>query len=113
MRELRVAFADEGLLGAFNKLAAGTFEERQLYASIQKALGDLKKDSRCGVQVPRKLIPAFYLKKYGVPNLWKYNLPNAWRLLYTVYTSESSIMSVIVEWLSHPDYEQRFGYKNK
>ena len=57
------------------------------------------------------LIPKEYFRKYGkLDNLWKYNLPNAWRLIYTIKTEEVVVLSVILEWMDHKNYERRFKY---
>ena len=49
-------------------------------------------------------------KNYGIKNLWKYNLPQGWRLLYSIVADENLIVSIVIEWLSHKDYERRFRY---
>ena len=36
---------------------------------------DLKRNPFCGIQIPKKLIPRAYIKKYGIDNLWKHDLP--------------------------------------
>jgi len=50
------------------------------------------------------------LKKYNVDNLWKYDLPKGWRLLYSVRRNEIIVISIILEWLSHKEYERRLRY---
>ena len=59
---------------------------------------------------PRSLFQKIYIKKYGIDNLWKYDLPKAWRLLYSIVGDEIRIIAIVIEWLSHKDYEKRFGY---
>jgi len=63
-----------------------------------------------GIQIPKRLIPKYYLQNYLIKNLWKYNLPNGWRLLYSIIGEEIMIISVILEWLDHKKYERRFKY---
>lgn len=112
-REIRVAFIEEKQKKAFDKLKRGKFENKELYDFIDRAMDDLKANPACGIQIPNKLIPKEYIKNYKINNLWKYNLPNAWRLLYTIKANEVLIVSVVIEWLSHKDYEKRFNYKKK
>lgn len=112
-RQINVAFADKKLKKAFDKLEKGKFEDKELYQFIDRAMDDLKKNPTCGIQIPSKLLPKDYVKKYKINNLWKYDLPNAWRLLYTIKANEVLIVSVVIEWLSHKDYEKRFKYKTK
>jgi hypothetical protein len=106
-REKLVAFADENVKKAAEILKKS---DPLLYKFVMRAVEDLKKDPFCGVSVPKKLIPKIYIKKYGADNCWKYNLPGAWRLLYFVASDSTRIVSIILEWLSHKDYERRFGY---
>ncbi|HLD58047.1 MAG TPA: hypothetical protein VI977_00185 [archaeon] len=105
-----VAFASEKLAEAFRELKSGKFEEKQLFDFIQRAIEDLKQNPQCGIRIPNKLIPKEYIQKYGINNLWKYNLPNAWRLLYSLTANEIKIVSMILEWMDHKDYEKRFKY---
>ena len=74
-------------------------------------MGDLRRDPFCGARIPKTLWPIEYVKRYRINNLWKYNLPNAWRLVYTVKGSEVEILAVFIEWMSHTEYERRFGYR--
>ena len=106
----RVFFADEKLRLAYGKLEHGRTEERRLYRHLGQALTNLEKDAFCGFQVPKRLIPKAYRTAFGITNLWKYDLPGAWRLLYSVKGSEVAVLSIVLEWLSHKEYEKRFGY---
>ena len=110
MRVTKVGFIDRKIKKAFEKLKNGKTEDRELYKFLNRAIDDLKRDPACGISIPKKLIPKEYVKKYHVDNLWKYNLPNAWRLLYTIKGNEVVIVSVILEWLPHKEYERRFKY---
>ncbi len=56
-------------------------------------------------------IPEEYLKKYGINNVRVYDLPFAWRLMYTITgSSEIGIISVILDWMDHKDYERLFKF---
>jgi len=105
-----VQFADEQVREAFEELKDSTTEDRQLYGWVSRALADIQKNAFCGIQIPKNLIPDEYIRKYGVRNLWKYNLPNAWRLLYSIEGHDVKIISIILEWLDHKNYERLFGY---
>ncbi len=110
MRVIEVAFANQELKTAYLELEKGKFEEKQLFNSINRAVEDLRKNPFCGIKVPKKLWPKEYIIKYRITNLWKYNLPNYWRLTYSVYGDEIKIVSMILEWFNHKDYERRFNY---
>ena len=64
-----------------------------------------------GQRVEKKKFPKHYVQKYGVNNLHKYNLDAANRLIYTLVADESGIAVVVLEILSHKEYEKMFGYK--
>ncbi len=105
-----VHFVDENLQKAFEALKNSKTDEKKLYEWLVRAFLDIEQNAFCGIQIPKKLIPKEYTKKYGVKNLWKYNLPNAWRLLYSIEGGDIKIISIILEWLDHKNYERRFRY---
>jgi len=108
--ESRVVFADEKIRKAFEKLQDSRTEDKRLFKWLNRAFDDIAENAFCGTQIPKKLIPKVYLKKYGIDNAWKYDLPNAWRLIYSVARDEIIVISIILEWMPHPEYERRFKY---
>ncbi len=106
----RVVFADEKLKEAFDKLKDSKTEEKKLYEWLNRAFDDIAQNAFCGIQIPKRLMPKEYIQKYGITNLWKYDLPKAWRLLYSVGKDEIMVLSIILEWLDHKEYERRFNY---
>ena len=105
-----IFFITPELKSEYEKLGEGKFEDKQLHKFITRAMNDLESNPFSGVRVPKKLWPEIYVKKYNITNLWKYDLPNGWRLTYIIETSEIKIMSIILEWLTHKEYEKRFKY---
>jgi len=107
----RIVFGDEKVKKAFDKLKISKTEDKKLYRWLVRAFEDLEQNAFCGVQIPKRLIPKEYLQRFGkLDNLWKYNLPNAWRLIYTVKNSEIIVLSIMLEWMAHKEYEKRFKY---
>ena len=106
----KVVFADERLKKAFESLCDSKTEDQKLHKWLNRAFDDIARDAFSGIQIPKRLIPKKYIETYEIDNLWKYNLPNAWRLLYSVARDEVIIVSVILEWLPHKEYERRFKY---
>jgi Txe/YoeB family toxin of Txe-Axe toxin-antitoxin module len=103
----KVIFASYELEKSFYSLDEDDF----LRKSITKGIRDLKANAFSGIQIPKRLFPKEYVKKYKINNLWKYNLPKGWRLLYTLTAdNEIELVSVILEWLDHKQYERRFNY---
>ncbi len=103
----KIQFVSEKIKNAFHKLED---EDTSMYGLISRAFEDIENNAFCGIQIPKKLIPKEYLKKYNVKNLWKYNLPDAWRLIYSVEGKNLLVFSIILEWMDHKTYERRFGY---
>ena len=100
-------FADDKTEEAFHHLE----KESSLRKHITRAIKDIERNSFCGIQIPKKLIPKAYVKKYGITNLWKYDLPDGWRLIYSVTTpNKVEIITLILEWFDHTNYNRRFGY---
>lgn len=98
--------SDEAETG-FNALA----EDSPLKKFINRAKEDLKKNAFCGIQIPKRLFPKEYIKEYSINNLWKYDLPDGWRLIYTITSkNEIELISVILEWFNHKNYERKFKY---
>lgn len=107
----QIKFEDEKIKNAFLDLENGKFHEKKLKEWLERAFGDLESNAFCGIQIPKRLIPKEYVNKFGeLDNLWKYNLPNAWRLIYTVKRNEVVVLSIVLEWMNHKDYEKCFGY---
>ena len=103
----KVVFISEELERDFNILK----ENDPIKKSIIRAIQDLRENAFAGIQVPKRLIPQEYIQNYGANNLWKYDLPRGWRLLYTITAdNEVELISAILEWFDHKNYERRFGY---
>ena len=106
----RIIFVGEKSKKAFEGLGkSNKGEDKELHVWLTHAFMALEENAFCGIQIPKRLIPRQY-KKYDIENLWKYNLPNGWRLLYSVKGSDLIVLSIIIEWLSHKEYERRFKY---
>ena len=104
-----IIFGDERLKENFEKL--DPIKERYLYEQLVKAFKNLEEDAFCGIQIPKNLIPKEYINRYGnLTNLWKYNLPDAWRLIYSIEGKNFFVISIVLEWMNHKEYERRFRY---
>ena len=101
-----IRFVEAKVKEAFYKLEIGDQSEKELFRLINQALNNLEINAFCGIQIPKRLIP----KEYNVSNLWKYNLRNAWRLIYTIEGSKAVVISLILEWMNHKEYDRRFNY---
>lgn len=105
-----INFADEKLQKNFEELKNSVNEDKNLYKWICRAFEDLEENAFCGIRIQKKLIPKIYIEKYEIDNLWKYDLPKGWRLIYSVANGQVCVISIILEWMSHKEYEKRFRY---
>lgn len=108
--DCNVQFVSEKVKEAFDKLGKGNHEEKELKVFIERAFEDICKNPFCGIQIPKRLIPQDYTQKFSIKNVWKYNLPNAWRLIYSIESGQIYVISIILEWLDHKEYERKFHY---
>ena len=105
-----IRFVDDKLKKTFYKLEKGSACEKELFKFINQALNNIEENAFCGIQIPKKLIPKKYINKPDIKNLWKYDLPRGWRLLYSIVNEEIIVISLILEWMNHKNYEKRFKY---
>ena len=109
----KVRFVDKKLFESYWDLKRGRSEEQVLGKDLDFAIERLKVNPFCGVKISRKLWPKKYVSEYGITNLWKYDLPKGWRLVYTIAGDRIEIISILLEWFDHKNYEKRFGYHVK
>ena len=107
----KVYFVNEKIKRIYDELENGRSEEKELYSLINRAIDALEENPSRFISIPRKQWPKEYIKKFDIKNLWKYDLPNGWRIIYTIKGNNIEIISVVLEWITHKDYERKFGYK--
>ncbi|MDD3178390.1 MAG: hypothetical protein PHR26_02630 [Candidatus ainarchaeum sp.] len=67
IKKSKVVFIDNKIEKIFYKLD----DNDPIKKSIIKAIKELKQNAFSGIQIPKKLIPKEYIKKYKINNLWK------------------------------------------
>ena len=67
-------------------------------------------DRECGNKIQKDRIPDYYTRKYGVNNLYRYEHPENYRSCYTLVKREGEICGLILDFMTHREYEKRFGY---
>ena len=75
---------------------------------FRKWVGDmkvvLKEHMFAGELIGKKLVPAFYIERYGVNNLYRYDHPEGHRSCYTI--AQGCVY--IIDIMSHSEYDLRF-----
>ncbi|SRR6266568_3686547 len=78
---------------------------------IDSALDKLKQNMMAGDKIQRPQWPPYYVRRYRISNLWKFNMSKAARLIYTLLSENGRWVVVVLEmFLTHKEYEKRFGY---
>ena len=86
---------------------------QSIFRSVERVKGWLKENPFAGEQVQKSLIPDYYLKTYGITNLWRIDLSDYWRLVYTIQSNEVEIIDFVLNIVDHKKYDKIFGYKGK
>lgn len=117
MKRVRVILSDEAeeVYRYLNEHAEGSKIERSILNSIKKKVELVKANPHYGDPISKKMIPAEYIEKYGITNLFRVELSNYWRMLYTLTDGGSvvEIIAFILDIVDHETYDNKFGYKKK
>ena len=105
-----IAFGDNKIECSFHNLNFLKSEDKRLHVWLAKAFEKIEADIFCGAQISKRLIPKYYIGRFGIDNIWKYNLPDGWRLICSLTNYDGFVITVILEWLPHGEYEKRFSY---
>ena len=93
------------------RVEKGEGEAEYLLKLIDKGIARLVENYESGQKIQKKLWPRYYVRKYGINNLWRLRLDNYWRMIYTVIGERVRIVAIILEVLDHKEYNKKFGYK--
>lgn len=87
-----------------------TKKNNALSIEIRQPKEDLLTDYAKGEKIRKDLWPQYYIRKWGLNNLFKYDLRQGYRATYTLQFDGGGI-AVILELLSHGQYDRRFRYR--
>ena len=87
--------------------------ERSILNAFHQKKEFIKNDIHYGDPVAKRLIPAEYIQKYGIVNLFRVELPSFWRMLYTIINGETDdeIIVFVLDIMDHKTYDKKFGYR--
>lgn len=95
----------------FNPFFESLPDDNRLKKELNASFGLLREDCTRGDNIPKNLIPGFYVQKYGINNLWRYELNDGARMVYTIRPEDSGLVVYILEaFPTHREYDKRFGY---
>ncbi|MGI0088398.1 MAG: hypothetical protein ACREBI_10665 [Nitrosotalea sp.] len=77
---------------------------------VIEAFSLLKEDCTRGDNIPKSLI-SYYIQHYGVNNAWRYELSGGARMIYAIVLESNGLAVYLLEgFVTHDEYEKRFGY---
>lgn len=87
-------------------------------SKLRKWIEDMEavlRENRCAGDLIRKSqIPAYYIERHGVNNLYRYQHPEGYRSCYTVSQKTGfGVCPTILDIRSHDEYGKMFGYKKR
>lgn len=71
----------------------------------------LKENMLAGDHIPKRQIPEYYRRRFGVNNLRVYSHPEGYRSCYVLLIYDVGVCPLILDLKSHRDYEKIFGYR--
>lgn len=99
----KVIFLDKELEDIFDSLE----DEDPIKKGIIEAIKNIRENSQVGELMGKSsVILHNYKKKYGVKTLRVYDLPLYYRLMYTITPRDVEIISTILDWKNHKDYDK-------
>ena len=105
--ECKVRFVNEELKKSFEGLKE---TNPQLHKEIERAFSSICHDAFFGRRVKKELIPKKLIKDYDINNLFIYNLSEGWRLIYSLVNENIEVISIVLDWMNHKDYERLFKF---
>jgi mRNA-degrading endonuclease RelE of RelBE toxin-antitoxin system len=83
----------------------------QLKKPIDDAMDLMKANPTIGDRIEKRLWPRQYVRKYDINNLFRYEIGSNYRLIYTIVSDSNRIVCLLLDVLSHKDYDKLFGYQ--
>lgn len=85
-------------------------KQSEEYKRLTACIDAIKENWQVGDKVGRNKFPDYYVKKYGINNLYRLEIGDC-RLSYTLIADGLRKVVVIIEYFStHKAYDDRFGY---
>lgn len=95
-----------------SELLAGLGNDHKNIKWINNMKVRLIENMLAGIKIKKRQIPKYYVDLYGVNNLFLFKHPEGHRSCYTLHLFEGlGTCPVILDLMSHPEYERLFGYK--
>jgi len=95
-----------------NEIYSSLGEEDGFKKAIDEGLDALKENMLAGEIIRKKQIPKYYIRKFGVNNLYRLKLNKRRRCCYTIVAAQEGLKVIVLEvFPDHKSYNRRFGYR--
>ena len=102
----RIPARDVHVIDDLNQKLQALPEDHKYLKWIADMKAVLKENMFAGDLIKKGIVPQVYLEKYGVNNLYRYEHPEGHRSCYTIVEG----CAYIIDLMTHPEYDLRFGY---
>lgn len=116
MKPVRVILSKqaEEVYKKLNEEAGENKQSRMILKAINNKIELIKSNIHYGNPLAKDLIPDEYKNKYSAINLFRVELPTFWRMLYMLTNNgDIEIVAFVLDIISHPEYDKKFGYKGR
>ena len=114
MKQTRVVLSPEAeeVYKYLNERAPTSKIERSILKAVNTKKDLIKANIHYGEPIAKAKIPAEYILKYNVNNLFWVGLPDDWRMLYTLTANgEIEIIAFVLDIMDHDKYNKKFRYR--
>ena len=109
MEDIRIIISETAVIRYQELIMSDRKQDRALKDAIHKRIDILREDPHHGNPISKRLTPKFY-KDIGMNSIFRIPLPFYWRMIYTLKNDADGRIIVIIEILSHKEYDKRFNY---
>ena len=108
VRLLSLFFLKEKVNEAHSSLS----EKDDFKKTIDRGLEALKENMFAGEIIRKSQIPKYYVRKFGINNLYRLKLNRKRRCCYTIVADQEGFKVIVLEvFPDHKSYNRRFGYR--
>jgi len=96
----------------FSEKALVYKSDKMMIRAILYKMDFIIKDHNYGNPIRKDMLPAEYVQRYGIKNLYRVELLNFWRMLYSINDDgDIEIIAFVLDIIDHKTYNKKFGYR--
>lgn len=95
-----------------NETYSSLSEKDDFKKAIDRGLEALKENMFAGEMMRKSQIPKYYVREFGINNLYRLKLNGKRRCCYTIVADQEGFKVIVLEvFPDHKSYNRRFGYR--